>query len=166
MRKRVVGKFGLLALGLLPLVVVAAGFRVAMPWMQLDPARAAMLGTVAMIFVMGYGFFMATRVLRWQRRLDEVHIASQAFANSYGWVYGGLATTLLLMVPPVMSWVVSLAYSTANVPRISLPDMAADRAVRMAFFYGISLTLLVQGLVVSLASMIWWRRIGGLGKQA
>ena len=102
MRKRVIGQFGRLALWFLPFAIAVAGCVVAMPWVkQHNPVLATILGTVGAIFVMGYSLFMASMVLRWQRRLDEVQIASQGFANSYGWVWGGVAAGLLLMVPPV-----------------------------------------------------------------
>jgi hypothetical protein len=115
---------------------------------------------------MGYCGYLSLRLLRWQRRQDEVQIASQAFAHSYAWAFGGVAAGLLLMVTPVMNWLVDLVNTTANVPRIGSPDMANYTAVRLAFFYGLAVTLLMQSVVIVVASVIWWRRMGGLGKQS
>ena len=44
--------------------------------------------------------------------------------------------------------------------------MANHRAVQVAFFYGISLAMVMQGLAVAVASFIWWRRMGGLGEHS
>ena len=164
MAKRVVGKLGRLALWLSPVFIVVASLLIAMPWLkQQSPALARALGEVGVIFVACYGIFV---VLRQQRRLDEVHLASQGFANSHGWLWGGVATTLLLMVPPVMNWLVDLANSTARVRGAGSPEAAHHLAVQLAFFYGISLVMVVQGLGVCVASVVWWRRMGGLGEKS
>jgi len=167
MTKRVVGQFGRLVLLFLPFVIVVAGLVVAMPWVrQQNPEVAKVLGAVGSMVVMGYGLFMAFTVLRWQRRLDEVQVASQGFANSYGWILGGIATALLLMVPPVMNWLVDLVNAMVTVAGTGSPDMTNHRAVQLAFFHGISLVMLMQGLGVVVASVVWWRRMGGLGEHS
>src|SRR5215475_9103067 len=100
MTRSAFGKVGQLARWLSPVVIVVAGLLIAMPWVkQESPAVAKVVGEVGVILVACYGIFI---VLRLQRRMDEVHLASQGFANSYGWLWGGVATTLLLMMPPVM----------------------------------------------------------------
>jgi len=164
MTKRVVGKFGRLALLLLPVVFVVAGLLVAMPWVkQQNPAVAKFVGEVGVIFVACYGIFV---VLRQQRRMDEVHLASQGFANSYGWLWGGVATIFLLLVPPVMNWLVDLVNATVKARGAGAPDTTNHLAVQLAFFYGISLVMLMQGLGVCVASVVWWRRMGGLGEKS
>jgi hypothetical protein len=164
MAKMIAGKFGRVALWFSPAVFVVAGLVVAMPWVkQQNPAVAKVLGEVVAIFVACYGIFV---VLRLQRRMDEVHLASQGFANSYGWLWGGVATTLLLMVPPVMNWLVDLVNAMVKVRGTGSPDMTNHLAVQLAFFYGISLVMVMQGLAVSVASVVWWRRIGGLGEKS
>jgi hypothetical protein len=163
MRQRAVGKFGRLALWLMPIVLVLAVLAFALPWArQQNPVLARILG-VAVVFVACYGIYM---VLRLQRRMDEVHLASQGFANSHGWLWGGVATTLLLMVPPVMNWLVDLVNGMAKVRGASPPEASSHLAVQLAFFYGISLVMLMQGLGVCVASIFWWRRMGGIGEKS
>jgi hypothetical protein len=154
-----VGKCGRFALWFSPVVFVIATMLVALPWVKLQsPAVARVLGEVGVIFVACYGIFI---VLRLQRRMDEVHLASQGFANSYGWLWGGVATTLLLMMPPVMNWLVGLVTARAGAA-----DATNHLAVQLAFFYAISLVMLIQGLGVCIASIVWWRRMGGLGRTS
>jgi len=162
--KAVCGKFGRLALWLSPVVFVVAGLLIAMPWLkQQNPAIAKVVGEIGVIFVACYGIFI---VLRQQRRMDEVHLASQGFANSHGWLWGGVATTLLLMVPPVMNWLVDRVDAMAKVRGAGSPEMTNHLAVQLAFFYGISLVMVIQGLGVCVASIVWWRRMGGFGERS
>jgi hypothetical protein len=164
MTNRVAGKFGRLALWLSPVVFVVITLLIALPWVrQQNPALARLVGEVGVIFVACYGIFI---VLRQQRRMDEVHLASQGFANSYGWLWGGVATTLLLMVPPVMNRLVDLVNAMAKARGGGSPDMSNHLAVQLAFFYGISLVMVIQGLGVCVASVVWWRRMGGFGAKA
>jgi hypothetical protein len=164
MTERVVGKFGRLALWLSPVVIVVAGFLVAMPWVKSqNPVVIEVLSAVAAIFVMGYSLFLGERQ---SRRLDEVQIASQGFASAHGWVWGGMAAMLLLMVPPVMNWLVDLANAVVNVLGSGSPDMTNQGAVRLAFFFGVTLVMVMQTLGIIVATVIWWRRMGGIGKQS
>jgi hypothetical protein len=166
MTKWVIGQFGRLVLWFMPFVIMSVVFVVAMPWVtQQNPALAQVLRPVGAIVVMGYSLFMVLRVLKWQRRLDEVHLASQGFANSYGWILGGLATVLLFMAPPVMNWLVGLVNAAVSALGTGSPDVT-NHAVRLAFFVGISVVMLIQGLAVSVASLVWWRRMGGLGERS
>lgn len=166
MTKRVIGHFGRAVLWFMPFVIMCVGFVVAMPWLrQHNPALAEILRPVGATLVLGYAFFMVLRVLKWQRRLDEVQVASQGFANSYGWILGGLATVLLLLVPPVMNWLVGHVNAAVNALGAGSPDRT-NLAVRLAFFVSISLVMVIQGVAVSVASVVWWRRMGGLGERA
>ena len=159
MEKRVVGKCGRFALLFSPVVIALVVLAVAMPLVkQQSPAIAKALGEVGVVFVACYGIFI---VLRQQRRMDEVHLASQGFANSYGWLLGGVATTLLLMLPPVMNWLIDLVNATAQARAGGSPDVTHHLALQLAFFYGISLVMVIQGLGVGIASFVWWRRMGG-----
>ena len=163
MKQRSVGKFGRIALWFLPVVLVVGALVVAMPWAKQEHPALAKILEVGVIFVACYGIFM---VLRLQRRMDEVQLASQGFANSYGWLWGGVATVLLLMVPPVMNWLVELVNGMVKVRVAGPPDRANHLAVQLAFFFAISLVMLMQGLSVCVASIFWWRRMGGLGEKS
>jgi hypothetical protein len=152
------GKIGRLALWLAPIVIVAASF--ALWWLKhQNPATASVLAPVVTIFVMGYATFITSRQ---QRRLDEVQIASQGFANSRGWVWGVMATVLLLMLPPVTNWLVDLA----NMLSTGSPDMSDRGAVRAAFVFGVCLVVMMQSLGVFVAAAIWWRRMGGMRRRS
>jgi hypothetical protein len=53
------------------------------------------------------------------RVLDEVQKAGVGFAHSNGWVWGGFATILLLMLPPVMNWLIDTVGDSPHVSRIA-----------------------------------------------
>ena len=164
MTKPLFGKLRRLALWLSPAVLLVAALLVAMPWVkEQSPQVAKGLAQAVVMLLACYGVFV---VLRQQRRLDEVQIASQGFANSYGWLFGGVATTVLVMMPPVMNWLVDLVDAMAKGRAGGSPDMTDHLAVRLAFFYAISLVMLVQGLGVCIASVLWWRRMGGTAENS
>src|SRR3546814_9380280 len=77
---------------------------------------------------MGYALFISHRL---QRHLDEVQIASAGFASSRGWVWGGMATVLLLAMPPVTNGLIDLANKLST----GSPDMSDHGAVRLALFF-------------------------------
>ena len=157
MKSRELGKVARLAQWLSPIVIVAAFF--AIWWLkQRNPAAASVLGPVAAISVMAYTTFLVTRQ---QRRLDEVQIASQGFANGHGLVYGASVTVLLLMVPPVANWLVDLV----NMQSTGSPDMSDRRAVGLAFVYGVCLVVAMQTLFGLVAAAAWWRRMGGMRER-
>jgi hypothetical protein len=164
MTKSVVGKFARIALWFSPIVIVTTVFAVAMPWLkQQSLVVIEVVSAVASILVMGYGLFLAMRL---ERGLDEVQVASQGFAYAKGWVWGGVATGFLLMVPPVMNGLVDLVHALVNALGTPSPDMANQAAVRAAFFCGFALVMLMQSLGFVVASLVWWRRMGGLGEQS
>jgi hypothetical protein len=156
MTKKVVRKFARLALRSSPVVIVVAGLFAALPWLkQQNPMVAAVLSGVAVIFVMGYMLFLGQRK---HRRLDEVQIAHQRFANSHGWVWGGMATQLLLLVPPVRNWLVDLLNAVVNMLGARSPEEINHSAVPLALFCGVCLVMLMQSLGVIVAAVIWARR--------
>jgi hypothetical protein len=107
------------------------------------------------IAVMVYTTFLVSRQ---QRRLDEVQLASQGFANANALIYGAVVTLLLLMLPPVRSWLVDLV----NVQSTGSPDLSDRHAVQLAYMYGAFLVVGVQALIGVVAAAIWWRRMGGM----
>jgi Na+/H+-translocating membrane pyrophosphatase len=157
MEVKALGRIGRLALWLAPIVIVAAFFAL---WglKQNNPAAASVLGPVVAISLMAYTTFITSRQ---QRRLDEVQIASQGFANGNGLVYGASATVLLLMLPPVSNWLVDLV----NTQSTGSPEMSDRRAVGLAYVYGVSLVVAMQALVGLVAAGIWWRRMGGMKER-
>jgi hypothetical protein len=144
-------------LWLAPIVIMAAFF--ALSWLQQSPAAAAYLGPLVAISVMAYTTFMTSRQ---QRRLDEVQIASQGFANGKGLVWGATAAIVLLMLPPVNSWLVDLV----NTQTTGSPDIADRRAVGLAYVYGVSLVVALQAFAGLVAAAIWWRRMGGMRERS
>ena len=147
------GKAGRVALWGSPLVIVAAGFFAALPWLkQQSDAVELVLFAALGIFVMGYAHFIAQRL---QRRFDEVQIAGQGFAISRGWNWGSAATVLLLLLPPVTNPLVDLA----NTLSTGSPDMPDRGAVRLALVFGLILVVLVQLVGVIVASTIWEYRM-------
>lgn len=154
------GKIGRYTLWLSPVVIVVVGFFAAIPWLkqQNDTFVLALTAAVS-IFVMGYALFISHRL---QRHLDEVQIASAGFASSRGWVWGAMATVLLLLMPPVTNCLIDLA----NMLSTGSPDMSDRGAVHLALFFGLILAVLMQLVAVILASAIWQRRMGGMGERS
>jgi len=154
MTKRVAGKFGRRALWISPIVIVMGGFIAAFHWLKPQNASFVMvLSAVVAIFVMGYCSFLARRV---QRRLDEVQIAHQEFANSRGWVWGLYATSLLLLLPPVTNLLIDLASMLST----GSPDRSNRTSVQVALFLGLGLVALIQTVCIIVAAVIWERRMG------
>jgi hypothetical protein len=101
------------------------------------------------ILVMGYSFFLSARVTR---RLDEVEIAGQRFAQAQGWTIGIFAAGLTMVFPPAMNGLVDLAnFIGAGSP---------DKAVRLGIVMGFMLVVILQTLGMVAASIWWGRRIG------
>ena len=160
MTTKALGKIGRCALWMSPVVIVVVGFFAAIPWLkQKNDTFVLVLSAVVSIFVMGYASFMAHRV---QRHLDEVQIANQGFASSRGWVWGAMATILLLMLPPVTNWLIDLA----NMLSTGSPDRSDRSAVQLALFFGLMLVVLIQLVANIVASAIWQRRMGGIREQS
>ena len=145
-----------------PNLIVLAGFIVALRWMRPTRAVSAALSAVFAIVVMSYTSFLARREAR---RWDEVQSASWGFACAHGWVSGGGATILLLMVPPVMNWLVDRVNALVNASGAA-PDVANHVALQMAFTLGGVLVMVMQALAIIVASLVWKRRMGGSGEPS
>jgi len=153
---RPLGKIGRRALWSSPVVIVVVGFFAAIPWLkQQTDTFVLVLSAVAAIFVMGYALFISHRL---QRHLDEVQIASQGFASSRGWVWGVMATNLLLMLPPVANWLIDVANNLST----GSADVSDRGAVHVALFFGVMLVVLTQLIAIMVASAIWQRRMGDM----
>jgi hypothetical protein len=146
-------KIGRRALWISPVVIVIGGFFAALHWLKPQNATFVMVLSAAVaIFGMGYCSFLARRM---QRRLDEVQIAHQEFANSRGWVWGLGVASLLLMLPPVTDWLIHLA----NMLSTGSPDRSNRTSVQVALFFGLTLVALVQTVCIIVAAVIWERRM-------
>jgi hypothetical protein len=161
MTKRVVGKFGRLALWFSPVVIVAVGFLVVLWWTKpKNPVVVEAMTAVAAIFVLSYTHFLGKRE---SRRWDEVQRAGWGFASgSGGW--GTFVTMVLLMVPPVMNWLIGLVNAVVAAAqhaahRAMPPDVANHLAVQLAFWFGIMLVILMQAVASVVAHVVWWRRM-------
>lgn len=153
------GRIGRHALLFSPVVVAVVGFFAAIPWLkQQDDGLVLALTAAVSIFVMGYSLFISHRL---QRHLDEVQIASAGFATSRGWVWGAMATVVLLLLPPVTNGLIDVA----NMVSTGSPDMSDRGAVHLALFFGVVLVVLMQLASVLLASAVWQRRMGGGEEQ-
>lgn len=149
-----VGMIGRYALWLSPVAIVIAGFIAAIPWLkQQNDSFVLALTAAAAIFVMGYAHYISHRM---QRHLDEVQIASQGFASSRGWVWGAMATGVLLLLPPVTNRLIDLA----NTLSTGSPELSDRGAVHVALSFGLMLVVLIQCVAVIVASVIWQRRMG------
>jgi hypothetical protein len=141
-------------------IVVMAAYIFGLLWLkQQDAALARTVAPAATILLMGYALFVTYRQ---QRRLDEVQIASQGFAHTHGWLGATFATVLLLMLPPVISWLIDLV----SMQSTGSPETSDRGTVRLAFMYGACLMVVMQVLGVFVAARIWWRRMGGVRERS
>jgi hypothetical protein len=148
-------KFVRCALWFSPLVVVPAAFLASVPWLrQQDTAIALGIAAAVAVLVMGYSFFLTARATR---RLDEVEIAGQRFAQAQGWTIGIFASGLAMVFPPAMNALADLANYLAN----TLAGGSADVAVRAAIVIGFVMVVILQGLGMFAASIWWGRRLAG-----
>jgi hypothetical protein len=160
MTMKPLGKITRRVLWISPVVIVVVGFFAAIPWLKQQSATFVLtLSALMSIFVMGYASVITHRM---QRHLDEVQIASQGFASSRGWVWGAMATVLLLMLPPVTNRLIDLA----NLLSTGSPGTADRGAVQVALYFGLILVVVIQLLALIVASAIWQRRMGGMPEQS
>lgn len=146
-------KIGRCALWFSPIAIVPIVIIAAVPWLK-QQTDAITLGITAAgsIFVMGYSHFLAARA---NRRLDEVEIAGQRFANTKGMTIGTVAAVLVMLFPPLMNALEDLANT------IALSTGSPDVAVKLGITIGFMLVVILQ-LLGTVAVAIWWgKRLGG-----
>lgn len=145
------GKIGRCALWFSPIVIVPIAVFTSIPWLkQQNDAIALGIAAAASIFVMGYSLFLTARV---NRRLDEVEIAGQRFANTKGMTIGTVAAVLVMLFPPLMNVLVDLANT--------IGAGSPEKAIRLGITIGFMLVVILQ-LLGTVAVAIWWgRRLGG-----
>ncbi len=125
-------------------VVIVPALLALMPWVEND----VIAGTLG-IFVTGYSIFFAER---FNRRLDEVQIAGQRFAQTKGMTIGIFAAVLVIALPPTMNALVDLANTVS--------EGSPDKAVKIGIVFGYVLLALLQTLGMVAASIWWERRLG------
>lgn len=147
MATRHLSEIGRWALWLSPVVIVPVAFFASEPWLeQWDDKIAA----ACAIFLMGYSVFLAAR---FNRRLDEVQIAGQRFAQTKGMTIGIFAAALVMILPPSMNALADLA----NTVGAGSPD----KAVKYGIVIGYTLVVFLQGVGLVAVSIWWERRIFG-----
>ncbi|HEY7885461.1 MAG TPA: hypothetical protein VIC08_10985 [Cellvibrionaceae bacterium] len=144
------GKTGRCVLWFSPVAIVPIAFIAAVPWLKQQSDTLVLgLTAVASIFVMGYSVFLAARV---NRRLDEVEIAGQRFANTKGMTIGTIAAALVIICPPLINALVGLANTMST--------GSPEAAIKIGITIGFMLVVLLQTLG-TIAVAIWWgRRLG------
>ncbi len=144
-------KLGRTLLWFAPIVIVPAAVFASLPWLR-QQDQGVVFGVVgaASVFVLLYSFVLAERV---NRRLDEVEVAGQRFAQTHGMTIGWAIAVLVMLFPPSMDALVGLAQSFGGSP---------EKAVRLGISLGLMLVVVLQTLVM-FAAGIWWARrvIGG-----
>lgn len=151
MTMNVPAKIARCALWVSPLVIAPAAFLASIPWLkQQDGAIGLWIAAVTAIFLMGYSLFLAARVTR---RLDEVEIAGQRFAQAQGWIIGVFAAGLVMVFPPAMNALADLANG--------IGAGSPDKAVRLGIVIGFMLVVILQTLGTAAVSVWWGRRLRG-----
>ncbi len=138
-----------------PPIVVVAAFFASLPWLaDLDETVSLSIAAAASMFVMVWGYVVATRM---ERALDEVQLAGQRFAQAKGAAGGTFITLLLLLPTPVVAWVTDkLILMTTGSGETPERD-----TVYVGMMFGMVLLLVMQALGTVVANAIWNRRIGG-----
>jgi HAMP domain-containing protein len=151
MATRHLGQIGRWALLVSPIVIVPVAFIALEPWLdRQNGAISDVTAAACAIFVMGYSVFLAARV---NRRLDEVQIAGQRFAQTKGMTIGIFAAVLVMIFPPSMNALVDLANTIAA--------GSPDKAVKYGIVLGYTLLMLLQGVGLVAVSIWWERRVFG-----
>lgn len=141
------------ALWIAPIVIVPVAFFASLPWLkQQHDAISLGISAAAAIFVMGYALFLAARV---NRRLDEVEIAGQRFAQTKGMTIGMVAAVLVMMFPPAMNALVNLANT--------IGAGSPDKAIKLGIVIGFILVISLQTLSIVAVAIWWGRRLAGRG---
>lgn len=151
MTTNVLAKIARYALWFAPLVIVPVALLAAIPWLkQQDKAISLWIAAATAIFVMSYSIYLSMRVTR---RLDEVEIAGQRFAQAQGWTIGMFAAGLVMVIPPAMNALADLA--------TGIGAGSLEKTARVAIAIGFVMVTVLQTLGIVVASIWWRRRLGG-----
>jgi hypothetical protein len=142
------GRFILLAS---PVVIVFVGLILVHPWLKKQGDTLPLIvSAIAAIFVMAYSYYFASRH---ERSMDEVMLASQRFAYARGAEAGWFVVPLIMMMPPVTNQLVDLAITMSS----GANDSIERSTVQIGIAIGFMLVVIVQGLGMAIAGIIWWR---------
>jgi hypothetical protein len=137
------------ALWLSPGIIVPIALFASLPWLkQQNDVVSSGIGAAASIFVMGYALFVAARV---NRRLDEVEIAGQRFAQTKGMTIGSFAAVLVMIFPLSMNALADLAST--------IGAASPEKAVKLGITIGFMLVVILQTLAMAAVAIWWGRRI-------
>jgi Na+/H+-translocating membrane pyrophosphatase len=146
---KTVGRFILLAA---PVVIVVVVMILLKPWLkQQGDTLPLVVSAIAAIFVMAYSYYFASRH---ERSMDEVMLASQRFAYARGTEAGWFVVPLIMMLPPVTNKLVDLAITMSSGPN----DSIERSTVQIGIAIGFMLVVIMQGLGMAIAGIVWWRR--------
>ena len=144
---------GRLALGLLAVVGGAVALAAAKPWLK--PAIGDLMFDLVVaagaILTMGYASYFSARA---HRGLDEVQQASAEFAARWSMPAGQAAFLLLLFLPPVKDFTLSLVLQFGGPG----PGMTIDRSVvKFAMMLGFIGVVMLQAIATVVFNVIWWK---------
>ncbi len=136
------------ALRLLPLVIVPAGYLALVPWLKDvgGPATVTIISAAVAIFVMGYANYFA---YSHQRKLDEVQRAGASFAAQWGMSVGQILFVLLVLLPPVQDFATWLVNSVEG-------DAADSGTVVFAMVLGFCGLVVLQTIGTVIVNLVWW----------
>ena len=140
----------LVVAGIVPPALAAFLVFSGLGWLQTLPKVVALAITNgAAVFVMAWALVVSHA---FQRRQDEVQLASGRYAMQHGFTIGTIGVATLLLIPPFRSWVVD----TSNAVSFALEGDAAQ-APLMAFVAGFMALTLSQIAGAAVMSGLWWR---------
>jgi hypothetical protein len=143
-------KLGRWVVWLSPIVIVMALFFASAPWLRdLNDAVTLSISAAAALFLMVYAIVLASRV---ERGLDEVQRAGGLVAVKHGTTIGWFAAGLVIIFPPALNALASLAKSIAA--------GSPDKAVILGILFGYMLVIVMQALGMFVACVVWERRVG------
>lgn len=133
----------LVALMVVPPILVL----VAIPWLKQQPDGLVFLlaGLAATMAVVAS---LALAVLH-DRQLDEWERSNARFSNQWGWTAGTALIALLLALPPIRDFIVSVVTSWVPAPQ------ADQNLVLVAFVFGFMAVAVAQTVCMALLSIGW-----------
>lgn len=147
---RNVSRRALAVLGIAPAVIACALIFSSIGWLESLPDALAMAITSgAAIFVMAWSLLIS---ITFQRRQDEVELASGRYAMQHGFTIGAIGVAVLLLIPPFRDGVVD----GSNALSLALRGDTKP-APLLAFVAGFMTLTIAQIVGAAVMSTLWWR---------
>ena len=144
------GRIGQALLWVLPLLVLAAAFLAAIPWLKTIRQPIAILITAAAVILgMSYGNYLGYRALR---GLDEVEKAGADFAAQWGAPLGHAAFCLLLVLPPFQNFMTAIVSGLAAGPGMTVDVTVVVTTLSFGFFA----IVLLESVGRVIVQVLWW----------